>query len=52
MTRQLKYERPKLIDLTSKEWNVGFGDDSPSPGCTNGDKPTPPSCTIGTGVGG
>ena len=51
MKRQLKYDRPKLIDLTSKEWNVGFGDGSPSAGCTDGTKPRPLTCAEGFGVG-
>jgi hypothetical protein len=53
MTRQLKYDRPKLVDLTSKEWNVEFGHGTEQLGaCTNGIKPDYPTCSMGRGVGG
>jgi hypothetical protein len=35
MNRQLKYERPKLFELTSNEWNIGLGQ-SPATACSVG----------------
>jgi hypothetical protein len=50
MNKQLKYERPKLVELTSNEWNVGYGA-SPSKGCTGGNYPRPFVCSDGFEVG-
>jgi hypothetical protein len=51
MKSKLKYERPKLVELTSNEWNIGYGQGSPSQGCGNGNLPTPPACNFGQDVG-
>jgi hypothetical protein len=50
MKRQLKYERPKLVELTSNEWNIGYGA-TPTRGCVPGTRPRVLVCTVGTEVG-
>jgi hypothetical protein len=45
MNRQLKYERPKLVELTSNEWNIGFGDSAVA--CSTGTSPTGLICSRG-----
>jgi hypothetical protein len=50
MKRQLKYERPKLVELTSNELKVGHGQGSGEfPACTNGSGPAGLVCSTGIG---
>jgi hypothetical protein len=51
MKSKLKYERPKLVELTSNEWNIGFGQSS-AKGCTGGNSPDGLVCGNGFNPGG
>jgi hypothetical protein len=51
MKNELKYERPKLVELTSNEWNIGYGDTETSEGCVSGDTPNVLVCRAGDQVG-
>jgi hypothetical protein len=49
MKSELKYERPKLVELTSNEWNIGHGESAV--GCTNGNNPEGLVCSTGINPG-
>lgn len=60
MRKSSRYERPEIVDLTAKDWNVpvgigqsvcndGNGDISGNPSCSTGDKPGPYACLSGIG---
>ena len=49
MKRQLKYEQPKLVELTSNEWDIGHGQSAA--GCTGGNSPAGLVCGNGFNPG-
>jgi hypothetical protein len=59
MSKPLKYEKPRLINLSTTEWEIGAGRcqmgssaaTSPNdPNCINGERASP-TCSTGTGGG-